>query len=175
MEENKNVIIVDDLAETPEAADFRYVDPMGPKASPLVREPEEKPFGDKFMLVNATDEHGMLLCPACGKGSTWKEGEEMKTRGPMQYLTVPGRGKALVHRCCIQLALHLLFPAPAAPKAESQVKSSITITPVSAIQEAKDPFPTSTCGHYDGGGCKMDKTECDGHCGDHASRAIEKK
>ena len=126
MNEEKKVIIVDDAV--------MYIDPMGPKASPLIRDPGEK---GPFMLVNATDEHGMMLCPACGKGSTWKEGDDMKTRGPMQYLTVPGRGKALVHRCCIQLALQLLFPAPAAPKAESHVNSSITITPATETPTAE--------------------------------------
>jgi hypothetical protein len=127
MNEEKKVIIVDDLADTPEGSDFRFVDPMGPKASPWVRPEPAKPFGDKVMLVNAT-ENGMVLCPACQKGSTWKEGEDMKTRGPMQYLTVPGRGKALVHRNCIPVMLQLLFPVPA-PKAEQHVASSITITP----------------------------------------------
>ena len=88
---------------------------------------EEGKDKDKVMLVNKT-ENGMVLCPACQKGSTWKEGEDMKTRGPMQYLTVPGRGKALVHRSCIPVMLQLMFPAPVA-KPEEHVKSSITITP----------------------------------------------
>jgi hypothetical protein len=131
MEDKKEVIIVDDLAGTPEA-DFRYVDPMAPKASPLIRDPEEK---GPVMLVNATDEHGMMLCPACQRGSTWKEGEDMKTMGPMQYLTVPGRGKALVHRVCIPTMLQLLFPAPKPRAAEKTVQSSITITPAVEIEQ----------------------------------------
>jgi hypothetical protein len=137
MEDKKEVIIVDDLAGTPEA-DFRYVDPMGPKASPLVKQPDTSAFGDKVMLVNKTDEHGMVLCPACSTGSTFKQGEDMKTRGPMQYLTVPGRGKALVHRSCIPMMLQLLFPQQPKPQsAEKTVQSSITITPAPATPTAE--------------------------------------
>ena len=128
MNEEKKVIIVDDVV--------RYIDPMGPKASPLVKQPDTSAFGDKVMLVNKTDEHGMVLCPACQKGSTWKEGEDMKTRGPMQYLTVHGRGKALVHRSCIPMLLQLLFPV--AKPEESQVKSSITITPMAPAISAAE-------------------------------------
>ena len=142
--------------------DVRIVDPGSVPAT-----------GDKVMLANATGENGMVLCPACQKGSTWKEGEDMKTRGPMQYLTVPGRGKALVHRSCIPMMLQLMFPAPVPQPAEKTVQSSITITPVA--DKATEAFPTSTCGHFTDGKCAMDKTDCDGQCGAHAQRAADQK
>ena len=129
MQEEKKVLIVED--------EFRFVDPMAPKASPLVKQPDTGAFGDKVMLVNAT-ENGMVLCPACQKGSTWKEGEDMKTRGPMQYLTVPGRGKALVHRSCIPMMLQLLFPVAKPQPAGKTVQSSITITPAPATAPAAE-------------------------------------
>lgn len=52
------------------------------------------------IIVNKTDKDGLLLCPACGKGSIWPEGDRFRT-SPMQRFMLPGKIDALVHQSCI--------------------------------------------------------------------------
>jgi hypothetical protein len=57
------------------------------------------------MIENAIGKNGEVLCPSCGKGSTWIGEDGNRWTSPMRRFVIAGKVNALMHVSCIDRML----------------------------------------------------------------------